>query len=282
MGSEMRLSLVAERACLLLAIVVVVSAAYSPAWRGTPVWDDDGHITRAELRSADGLRRIWIEPGATQQYYPLLHSAFWFEQKLWDDQPLGYHLANIVLHSFAAFLTFILLRALRVPGAMLAAFVFALHPVHVESVAWISAQKNTLSAVLCLLAAIAYVQFDESRDRRVYLVSLTLFVLALLAKTVTAMLPAALVIIAWWRRGRIDRRRDVVPVAPFVAAGAAAGIWSAWIEHSVIGAQGVEFQLTWLGRGLIAARARDPAASSVEPGARVRPPRSCVLHSAPV
>src|SRR5262249_26372455 len=158
--------------------------------------------------------------------------------KLWDDHPLGYHLANIVLHSLAAFLVFILLRTLRVPGATLAAFVFALHPVHVESVAWMSEQKNTLSAVLCLLAALAYVRFDESRNRRVYAGALALFVLALLAKTVTAMLPAALVIVAWWRRGRIDLRHDVMPLTPFVGAGVIAGIWSAWIEHSVIGAQG--------------------------------------------
>src|SRR5215831_12109582 len=102
MSSDMPFSLAARRAGLLLAIVIVVSVAYYPALRGTPVWDDAGHITRPELRSADGLRRIWFEPGATQQYYPMLHSAFWLEQKLWDDHPSGYHLANIVLHSLAA------------------------------------------------------------------------------------------------------------------------------------------------------------------------------------
>jgi Tfp pilus assembly protein PilF len=234
---------------------VAVSAAYYPAWRGAPVWDDDGHITKPELQSVDGLRRIWLEPGATQQYYPVLHSAFWFEHRVWKDAPVGYHLTNIVLHSIAAFLIFLLLRELGVLGAMLAAFVFAVHPVHVESVAWISEQKNTLSAVLCLLSAIAYVRFDESRDRRVYLAALAWFVLALLAKTVTAMMPAVLAIVAWWRRGRVDVRRNIVPLIPFAAAAAAAGVWSAWIEHSVIGAQGIEFQLTLAQRCLIAARA---------------------------
>jgi hypothetical protein len=114
------------------------------------VWDDDAHVTRPELRSLDGLRRIWFELGATQQYYPLLHSAFWLEHRLWGDSVVGYHLANILLHAAAACLVVAIMRRLALPGAWLAGLIFALHPVNVESVAWISEQKNTLSAVFCL------------------------------------------------------------------------------------------------------------------------------------
>ena len=97
-----------------------------------------------------GLYRILFEVGTTQQYYPLLHSVFWFEHTLWGDAVLGYHLINLVWHSIAVVLVYAILKRLRIPGALLAAAIFAIHPVMVESVAWISEQKNTLSAVLYL------------------------------------------------------------------------------------------------------------------------------------
>ena len=172
-------------------------------------------MTAPPLRSLDGLRRIWFEAGATQQYYPLLHSVFWVEQKLWGDAPLGYHLVNILLHTLAALMAAILLRRLEVPGAYLAAAIFALHPVHVESVAWIAELKNTLSAVFHLAAAIVYLRFDRARSMLPYMVALLLFVLGLLSKTVTATLPAALLVVFWWQRGRLAWKRDVLPLAPF-------------------------------------------------------------------
>ena len=118
------------------------------------MWDDEAHVTRPELRSLDGLARIWVEPGATQQYYPLLHSTFWVLHRLFGDNTLPYHLLSITLHALAAFLFALVLRHLAVPWPWLAAFVFALHPVHVESVAWITELKNTLSGVFFLAAVL--------------------------------------------------------------------------------------------------------------------------------
>src|SRR6185436_4612115 len=112
------------------------------------VWDDDAHVTRPELRSLHGLGRIWLEVGATQQYYPVLHSAFWLEHRFWGNNPVPYHVLNVLLHIGSACLLASILRLLGLPYASLASAVFALHPVNVESVAWISEQKNTLSAVL--------------------------------------------------------------------------------------------------------------------------------------
>ena len=134
--------------CALIFLVTLL--AYLPALHGGFIWDDDGHVTRTDLRSLAGLFRIWFEIGATQQYYPLLHSAFWLEHRLWGDSAFGYHLLNVLLHASAASLAGMLLRRLAMPGAWFAALLFALHPVGVESVAWISEQKNTLSAVLYL------------------------------------------------------------------------------------------------------------------------------------
>ena len=226
---------------------------YLPALSGGFIWDDSGHVTRPELRTLAGLFRIWFEIGATQQYYPLLHSAFWLEHHLWGDSALGYHLLNVLLHATAACLFGGLLRRLAVPGAWLAALLFALHPVCVESVAWISEQKNTLSAVLYLGAALAYLRYDAQRLPSRYALATGLFLLALLTKTVTATLPAALLVIFWWRRGRLDWR-DVLPLLPWFVLGAAAGLLTAHFERELIGAQGTDFTLSVVQRCLLAGR----------------------------
>jgi tetratricopeptide (TPR) repeat protein len=209
------------------------------------------------------LGRIWFQIGATQQYYPVLHSAFWLEHRLWGDAVLGYHIANVVLHAAAACLFAFALARLR-PGAVapgrprardwLAAAIFALHPVCVESVAWISEQKNTLSLVFYLMAALAYLRFDRGRKGGWYALALGLFVLALLSKSVTATLPAALLLILAWRNGGIAWRRDVVPLLPWFAIGVAAGLFTAWVERAYIGARGQAYDLSFVERVFLSGR----------------------------
>ncbi|HXM42931.1 MAG TPA: tetratricopeptide repeat protein [Bryobacteraceae bacterium] len=236
------------------AIFPAVLLAYWPALRGGLVWDDPAHITAPALQSWHGLWRIWFSLGATQQYYPLLHSAFWIEHRLWGDAVLGYHLANLAQHALAACLVVAIARRLKLPGAWLAGMVFALHPVCVEAVAWISEQKSTLSAVFYLASALVYLSFDHTRRRSTYLWALGLFILALLTKTVTATLPPALLVIFWWQRGRLDWRRDVRPLVPWIALGAAAGLFTAWVERTLVGAQGTAYALTFAQRILLAGR----------------------------
>ena len=238
--------------CALIFFVTLV--AYWPALSGGFIWDDSGHVTRDDLRSLHGLARIWFELGATQQYYPLLHSAFWFEHRLWGDAALGYHLLNVLLHATAACLFGVTLRRLAIPGAWFAALLFALHPVCVESVAWIAEQKNTLSTVLYLCAALAYLRFDAERRRSRYAVATALFVAALLTKTVTATLPAALLVIFWWQRGGLSWERDVLPLLPWFALGTATGLLTAKFERELIGAQGADFALDAVQRCLLAGR----------------------------
>ena len=239
--------------CLLLAAATLI--AYQRVWHAGFIWDDDAHLTRPDLRSLHGLWSIWSEPGATQQYYPLLHSAFWLELRLWGYSAPGYHLANVLLHAAAACLLLRVLRRLRVPGALLAASAFALHPVCVESVAWISEQKNTLSGVFYLAAALAYLRFDERRRPRWYVLATLLFVLALPCKTVTATLPAALLVVAWWRRGRLSWGVDAKPLVPWLAMGAAAGTLTAWMERAYVGAGGAAAGLGIAERFVVAGRA---------------------------
>lgn len=239
-------------AIIFLAVTLV---AYSPALNGERLWDDDAHLISPELRSFHGLVQIWAHPEVTQQYYPLVHSAFWLEQKLWGDALLPYHLVNIFLHVISAVLLLIILQRLGIPGAWLVAGIFALHPVQVESVAWISEQKNTLSGVFFLSAALLYLCFDETRKRTAYFLALVLFVLGLLCKTVIATLPAVLLVVLWWQRGKLSLKRDVGPLIPLFLVGTAAGLFTAWVEQSYIGAQGADFRFSFVERCLIAGRA---------------------------
>jgi protein O-mannosyl-transferase len=238
----------------MLSIGVVVISAYLPAIQGGFIWDDGAHVTKPDLRSLHGLWRIWFEVGATQQYYPLLHSTFWLEHRLWGDAAVGYHIANILLHVLAASLLLVVLRRLKVPGAALAAASFALHPVHVESVAWITEQKNTLSTVFYFSALLAYLRFDEKRQVHHYAIASTIFVMALLTKTVTGTLPAALLVIFWWQRGHLSWRRDVGPLLPWFVVGAIGGLVTAWVERNLIGAEGARFEFSLLQRTILAGR----------------------------
>lgn len=232
----------------------VTLVAYWPALNGEMLWDDAGHVTRPDLQSWLGLWRIWFELGATQQYYPLLHSAFWVEHQLWGDATIGYHVINVLWHVAAACLFAAILRRLQVRGAVLAAVVFALHPVCVESVAWISEQKNTLSAVFYLAAALAWLRYEEDRKPARYAIATLWFVAALLTKSITATLPAALLVLAWWRRGRLSLRGDVAVLLPWLILGVAAGLGTAWMEVHQIGASGADFALGAVERSLLASR----------------------------
>jgi protein O-mannosyl-transferase len=245
-----------RRIWLVFPILLAVALAiYRPIWNGGPLWDDDGHLTRPDLQSADGVRRIWTEVGATQQYYPVVHSIFWIENRLWGHTTFGYHIVSIVLHGVSAALLALILQQLAIPGAAIAALLFALHPVHVESVAWISEQKNVVSTLFCLAAALMYLRFDEHRRAAEYVSAFVLFVLAVMSKSVTATLPAILLVLFWWRRGRVEFRRDVVPLLPFGVVSVAFGALTVWVERNLIGAQGAAFDLTAFERIAIAGRA---------------------------
>jgi len=233
-----------------IALVVLTLTAYAPAMRGGFVWDDDDYVTANEtLRSVGGLVRIWAEPGAVPQYYPLTFTSLWLEWRLWGPTPTGYHVTNVLLHATAAVLLWRLLALLALPGAWLAAAIFAVHPVHVESVAWITERKNVLAGVFYLAAALAYL-----RPRRRYWLAFALFVCALLAKTVACTLPVALALVLWWRSGRVDRR-ELAALVPFVAVGAALGVVTVWMEHHHVGARGVHWNLSFVDRCLVAGRA---------------------------
>jgi protein O-mannosyl-transferase len=245
-----------------LVLVALVLLVYLPALRGGVIWDDNAYVTdNRALRSLEGLRKIWLKLGTTPQYYPMVFTSFWLEYHLWRLQPFGYHLVNVLLHAVNAVLLWRVLRRLEIPGSWWAAAIFALHPVMVESVAWITERKNVLSCLFYLLAAQAYFRFRplwdgkevKARDWRFYPLVLVLFLCGLLSKTVTSSLPAALALLVWWKNGKIERR-DAVALAPLFVLGAALGSMTAWLEKYHVHASGTEWALSFAQRCLLAAR----------------------------
>ena len=252
-------ALVAPIALPGAALCLLVAVSYFPALSAGFVWDDVILTRTAPLHTWSWLAQIWFTPrGLIQQeahYWPLLYTLFWLEHKLWGLAPLGYHLVNLLLHTGVVLLLWRLLRRLEVPGAWFAAAVFAVHPLHVESVAWVIGRKDMLATVFYLAAVLAYIRFTEMpRGRRrggPYLLAVALFVLGLLSKSIAITLPAALLLWHWWRHGRVtmaDFRRTL----PFFLVGL--GIALADYAYYV-GIDPISFAYSPLERGLIAARA---------------------------
>jgi tetratricopeptide (TPR) repeat protein len=201
-----------------LVLVAAIFAAYQPAWHAGFIWGDES-------------RRLW----------------------LFGSNATGYHLLNLGVHAANSILLWLILRRLRVPGAELAAGLFALHPVMVESVAWISGFRGLLVAFSCFLVVTAYLRFDPDRRWHWYAIALGFFGSALLAQTSVATLPGALLLVFWWQRGRLTWKRDWIPLLPFFALGVLKVVSVASGGPKM--GEDLGFPYTFVERGLIAGRA---------------------------
>jgi len=205
------------------ALLALALGVYWPALAAGTVWDDGLFVfENAVIRSPGGLRDIWLTT-RLMDYYPVTSSLFWLEWRLFGPDPAPYHGVQVALHALSALVAWRVLRRLAVPGAFVAAAAFAVHPVAVEVAAWISETKTTLSFLLFGLALGAYLRFEEGERPRWYAAALGLFLLALLAKTSVVALPAVLLLLAWWRRGRIGRE-DLWRSLPFFGLSLALGL----------------------------------------------------------
>jgi len=245
--------------------------AYIPALQCGFIWDDDDYVVKNQtLRDFAGLKSIWFDLAATPQYYPLVHTSFWCEYQSWGLNPVGYHVTNILIHAINAILIWQILLRLAVPGAWLAALVFAIHPVHVESVAWITERKNVLSGMFYLFAVLAFMRYwdftkpldtkpseSPALDSKRWfwlLVAHLCFMAALLSKTVTATLPAALLVLIWWKQGYIPLKKSLC-LLPMLLIGIVFGLVTVWLEKYHVGATGMDWELSFAERCLIAGRA---------------------------
>ena len=236
------------------ALCLLVAVSYFPALAGGFVWDDAAFTTAAPVQSVAGLWQIWFEPHAIVNeghYWPLLYTTFWLEHRLWGFAPFGSHLVNLLLHGLVTLLLWRLLRRLEVPGAWFAAAVFAVHPVHVEPVAWVIGRKDMLAALFSLACVLAYLRFAADGGRRSYIQALVFLVAGLLCKSIVVTLPLALLLWHWWQQGRVTPAavRTVAPLL-LLAAGITLADWGYYKGREVIALEAY----SWVEHGLLAAR----------------------------
>lgn len=255
-GSENRLAWLG--AVFLIGLTVL---SFFPALHAGWIWDDQDYIvTNANLRDASGLARIWTDAYSNWQFYPLVFTTFWFEFHAWGLHTFGYHLDNVFLQACSAVLLWRLLLRLEFKSsiALLSAAIFAVHPVQVETVAWISERKNLLCGLFYFAAMLVFLRMENGKllgpPSRRYLPAFFLFFCALLSKTVSSTWPAAVLVLMWWKNGRI-RRRDVGSLLPFFAAGFVLSSLTTHLEKYRVGAMGPEWDFTILDRCMIAGRA---------------------------
>ena len=245
-------------AVLVLGVLVVV--IYFPATQAGFVWDDSIMRDLKAVSTWGGIWELWFDPASAYMqggrwreghYWPLFYTIFWLEHKLWGFSPAGYHIVNILIHFANTALLWRVLLRLGVPGAWFAAAVFAAHPLHAESVAWIMARKDMLAALFCLASLSLWLRFVESPSRGRYAGALLLFAAAMLSKSVVVVFPATLLILQWWREGRITRA-DLLRTAPFFLVGLAMAVWDMLFYQNV---QPISLGYSMAERVLIAAHA---------------------------
>ena len=230
---------------LLHAAILALAClwVYSPSYHGDWLWDDDQLLTAnpvVQSSSLTGLSKLWFNPDGAD-FFPLSYTALWAQWPFFKNQPTGYHVTTIVLHLIGSLLLWALLDRMRIPGAWLSSLIFAIHPVAVESVAWVSETKNTLSLPLFLLACLCWVVQDDEhegpRRTRFYLLSIVFFLLAMLAKTSMVGLPVLLLLHAWWKRGTVTVQ-DLIRTSPFFLISLVLGLITIQYQHGrAIGAE---------------------------------------------
>jgi len=230
---------VASHGKLLLQVLIIVAAggwAFSPALHGEWLWDDDFYITANPLlHDPARLLKTWFVPGSVVNYFPITATVQWIQWELWHNDTFGYHVTNVVLHLLGALLVWRLLSKFGLRLAWLGGLIFALHPTSVESVAWASELKNTLSLPPFLLAMCAWIDYEERRERKDYFLALGLFLVAMLCKTTMVAFPVVILLYAWWKRGRIGWS-DLKTSAPFfvlsLVLGAINVVALDWLQQS--------------------------------------------------
>ena len=241
-----------------LLLIVLTVLAYLPATQCGYVWDDDQHLTRNPcIIGPLGLKDIWTSPAA--RICPLVQTTFWVEHAIWGLRPGPYHIANIMVHAACAVLLWRVLLLLGVPGAWLGAALWAMHPVQVETAAWITELKNTQSCLFYLLTIFYFVRWKKAesaspsgRSSWDYSMALLCAALAMASKSSTVILPIVLCLCAWWvdRGWRWQTAWRLLPVCLMSAAASALSIWTQNLE----GANNAAWTRSGLDRVIVAGK----------------------------
>jgi tetratricopeptide (TPR) repeat protein len=214
----------------VVLVVLVCLVAYVPAIRSGFVWDDDAMLTENIVLKEHGLYRSWFSADQPN-YWPITWTSYRLEHKFWKLNPAGYHITNILIHTACALLIWRILVQLNVPAAFAAALIFAVHPVNVESVAWIAQRKTVLAMLFFLLSLFYYLRFDQTGKRVFYVLSVTLFILAMLSKGSVVGLPVVILLCIWWLHKAIARQ-DILRSIPFFVISAVMSIVEIWFQYN--------------------------------------------------
>src|SRR6266700_1678996 len=160
---ETRRSLLSRDWLLGFCLIGAIFLAYAQTRHAGFIWDDESHLTRNPcIVGPLGLKEIWTSARAV--YYPLVLTTFWTLHKFAGLSPWPYHILNVLMHAGSAVLLWRVLRQLNVRGAWLGAALWALHPVMVQSVAWVTELKNTQSGVFYLLSIFCFLKWDTGKS----------------------------------------------------------------------------------------------------------------------
>ncbi|MFH1771752.1 MAG: tetratricopeptide repeat protein [Candidatus Omnitrophota bacterium] len=239
---------------IFLLLVALCAVVYAPSLKNGFIWDDDQYVYKNKAVQMDkqGLKFIWFSY-AMPQYYPIVFSSFWIEHKLWGLNPFGYHLVNLLLHIINTLLLFCLVKKLSPRLALLTALLFAVHPIQVETVAWVTERKNLLALLFFLLSTLSYLSFYSNRKKRLYLLTMLFFVFALLSKSISVCFAAVPIIYIWWKKGKISLRNTLHSI-PLLSIGLTAAVNTIYLELHRVGAQGYEWNLSFLDRFVLSGR----------------------------
>ena len=240
--------LVSDRKILIKAIftIIICVSVYLPAFQGGFVWDDESMLTNNIIHENNGLYRTWFTTEQTN-YWPITWTTYWLEHNLWGLNPIGYHITNILIHIACSLLIWRILVLLKIPVPWLAALIFAVHPVNVESVAWIAQRKTILAMLFFLITILLYLKFEGSNDYLLYWLSAGTFTLAMLSKGSVVGLPIVLLLIIWWQRGTITRR-DILHTLPFFAISAVMSCVEIWFQTNRAIGEGIVRNENFLAR----------------------------------
>lgn len=239
----------------IAGLILATGVAYLPVLKAGYLWDDEALTENPQVRSVSGLPDIWLHPGTNRfeaHYWPVTYTSFWIEHRLWGDWPAGYHLTNLLLHALNGVLLFLLLRRMKLSGAWAAAAVFAVHPVHVESVAWIIERKDVLSAAFYLGAFLLLTRYwEQGRRQGDFILALVCFAAAMLSKSIAVSFPLAAGLWLWWKEGKITRKTILILTPFLLAAVVIAGLDVRYAGHR----ESADFGFSFLERLGIAGRA---------------------------
>lgn len=217
----------------ILALCVLAAVSYYPASLAQFVWDDYAFTTALPVQNLSGIWQIWFQPTTLVHeghYWPIVYTTFWLQHKLWGYSTVAYHVANIVFHIFTSLLLWRLMWRLEISGAWLIAAIFAIHPVHVEPVAWVIGRKDVLAGLFTIACLLTYLRFGQSRRLAHYLFALCLYVLSMFCKTTVVTLPVVILIMLWWKNSNLTRH-DIFRITPFLLVGGVVTIAN-WLSYS--------------------------------------------------